>query len=84
MIFRPHYYDDSGCAVYLFGCGTRRVAVVVDPRRVRSRSSGRWNPMLSMSRDAFIDALSNVPTKPEDIEQILAVHRGGHAAAVGR
>jgi hydroxyacylglutathione hydrolase len=32
MIFRPFYYDDLGCAAYLFGCGTLGTSAVVDPR----------------------------------------------------
>jgi len=32
MILRPYYYDDHGCAAYVFGCGTLgRCAVVVCP-----------------------------------------------------
>jgi hydroxyacylglutathione hydrolase len=30
MIFRPYYYDDTGCAAYLFGCGTLGKCAVVD------------------------------------------------------
>src|SRR5438105_12956337 len=32
MIFRPYYYDDFGCAAYLFGCGTLGKGTVVDAR----------------------------------------------------
>jgi glyoxylase-like metal-dependent hydrolase (beta-lactamase superfamily II) len=32
MIFRPFYYDDLGCAAYLFGCGTLGKCTVVDGR----------------------------------------------------
>jgi glyoxylase-like metal-dependent hydrolase (beta-lactamase superfamily II) len=32
MIFRPYYYDDRGCAAYVFGCGTLGKGAVVDPR----------------------------------------------------
>ena len=32
MIFRPYYYDDRGCATYLFGCGTVGKGAVVDAR----------------------------------------------------
>ena len=32
MIFRPFYYYDTGCAAYLFGCGTLGKCAVVDPR----------------------------------------------------
>lgn len=33
MIFRPYYYDDTGCAAYLFGCGTVGECAVVDAQR---------------------------------------------------
>jgi glyoxylase-like metal-dependent hydrolase (beta-lactamase superfamily II) len=36
----------------------------------------RWNPMLSMDRDAFIEALSTDPPKPEEMDRILAFNRG--------
>jgi hydroxyacylglutathione hydrolase len=32
MIFRPFYAFDTGCAAYLFGCGTLGKCAVVDPR----------------------------------------------------
>lgn len=32
MIFRPFYYFDSGCAAYVFGCGTKGLCAVVDPQ----------------------------------------------------
>jgi hydroxyacylglutathione hydrolase len=35
-----------------------------------------WNRLLSDSKEAFIDALSNVAAKPEAMEQILRANRG--------
>jgi glyoxylase-like metal-dependent hydrolase (beta-lactamase superfamily II) len=32
MIFRPFHYFDTGCAAYLFGCGTAGRCAVVDPQ----------------------------------------------------
>ena len=32
MIFRPFYRFDTGCAAYVFGCGGRGLACVVDPQ----------------------------------------------------
>jgi hydroxyacylglutathione hydrolase len=32
MIFKPFYYFDSGCAAYVFGCGTMGKCAVVDPQ----------------------------------------------------
>jgi hydroxyacylglutathione hydrolase len=31
MIFRPYYYFETGCAAYLFGCGTLGKCAVIDP-----------------------------------------------------
>ncbi len=36
----------------------------------------RWNPLLSMPRDEFIDAICVVPPKPAAMEQILRVNQG--------
>jgi hypothetical protein len=32
--------------------------------------------MLAMERDAFVNALADVPPKPVEMEQILAANRG--------
>ena len=42
----------------------------------------RWNPMLSLDRDRFIDALADVPPKPEAMERVLAFNRGLEEARV--
>jgi glyoxylase-like metal-dependent hydrolase (beta-lactamase superfamily II) len=39
----------------------------------------RWNPMLSIAKQEFIDALADVPPKPADMEQILEFNRGHEA-----
>ena len=31
MIFRPFYAHETGCASYLFGCGSQGLCAVVDP-----------------------------------------------------
>jgi len=36
----------------------------------------RWNPTLSLDRDAFIEAMAHVPAKPAAMEQILMFNRG--------
>jgi hydroxyacylglutathione hydrolase len=36
----------------------------------------RWNPMLWLDRDAFIQALADVPPKPAEMERVLAFNRG--------
>ena len=40
----------------------------------------RWNPMLSLDEAAFVKALSDVPPKPAEMEQILAFNRSGAKA----
>jgi len=64
MILRP-YYSYELCGAGLSGKPTSTIAF-----------ERRWNPMLSMDRDAFIDALGDVPAKPAEMEQILAFNRG--------
>lgn len=32
MFFKPYFYDNTGCASYLFGCGTFGKCTVVDPQ----------------------------------------------------
>jgi glyoxylase-like metal-dependent hydrolase (beta-lactamase superfamily II) len=32
VIFKPYYYSETGCAAYLFGCGTLGACAVVDPQ----------------------------------------------------
>jgi hydroxyacylglutathione hydrolase len=36
----------------------------------------RWNSMLSLDRQAFVEALADVPPKPEDMARIQAFNRG--------
>lgn len=40
----------------------------------------RWNPMLSLTREAFVEALADVPPKPGDMERIMVANRGLEAA----
>ena len=35
----------------------------------------RWNPMLSLERDTFIDRLADVPPEPVGMQQILHFNR---------
>jgi glyoxylase-like metal-dependent hydrolase (beta-lactamase superfamily II) len=41
----------------------------------------RWNPMLALDRDTFVERLSNVPPKPADMERVLAFNRGPETVA---
>jgi hydroxyacylglutathione hydrolase len=36
----------------------------------------RWNPLLSQTREDFISALLDVPSKPDEMTRILAANRG--------
>jgi hypothetical protein len=40
----------------------------------------RWNSMLSLDRQEFIEALSDVPPKPAEMERVLAFNRGAEEA----
>jgi hydroxyacylglutathione hydrolase len=66
----PGHFSGSVCGAGLSGKPSSTIAF-----------ERRWNPMLSLDRDAFIAALADVPPKPEAMEQVLAFNRG---AVVGR
>jgi glyoxylase-like metal-dependent hydrolase (beta-lactamase superfamily II) len=61
----PGHFSGSVCGSGLSGKPTSTIAF-----------ERRWNPMLSLDRHAFIDALADVPPKPEEMERILALNRG--------
>jgi hydroxyacylglutathione hydrolase len=61
----PGHFSGSVCGVGLSG---KPVSTIAFERR--------WNPVLSMDQDAFVEALSNVPPKPDAMERILAFNRG--------
>ena len=64
----PGHFSGSLCGAGLSGKPSSTIAF-----------ERRWNPMLSLSRQAFIDALADVPAKPAEMEQILAANRGAAA-----
>lgn len=61
----PGHFSGSVCGAGLSGKPSSTVAF-----------ERRWNPMLSLGREAFVDALADVPPKPDGMEQILAANRG--------
>jgi hydroxyacylglutathione hydrolase len=61
----PGHFSGSLCGTGLSGKPTSTIAF-----------EKRWNPMLSMPRDAFVNALTDVPAKPDAMEAILAFNRG--------
>jgi glyoxylase-like metal-dependent hydrolase (beta-lactamase superfamily II) len=67
----PGHFSGSVCGAGLSGKPTSTIAF-----------ERRWNPMLSLDRDAFINALAQVPPKPEQMQQILAFNRGMATANV--
>ena len=66
----PGHFSGSVCGTGLSGKPTSTIAF-----------EKRWNPMLSMPRDAFVSALETVPPKPAEMEAILAFNRGEIEAA---
>jgi hydroxyacylglutathione hydrolase len=61
----PGHFSGSLCGTGLSGKPTSTIAF-----------EKRWNPMLSMARAAFVEALANVPAKPAEMEAILSFNRG--------
>ena len=61
----PGHFSGSLCGAGLSGKPSSTIAF-----------ERRWNPMLSLERDAFIEALADVPAKPAEMEMILAANRG--------
>src|SRR5262249_27059615 len=61
----PGHFSGSVCGTGLSGKPTSTVAF-----------EKRWNRMLSLDCEAFIDALARVPPKPAEMEEIMAFNRG--------
>jgi glyoxylase-like metal-dependent hydrolase (beta-lactamase superfamily II) len=61
----PGHFSGSLCGTGLSGKPTSTIAF-----------EKRWNPMLSMARDLFVEALADVPPKPAEMEAILSFNRG--------
>jgi glyoxylase-like metal-dependent hydrolase (beta-lactamase superfamily II) len=61
----PGHFSGSVCGLGLSGKPMSTIAF-----------ERRWNPMLSLDRQTFIEALVNVPPKPDDMQRILAFNRG--------
>jgi hydroxyacylglutathione hydrolase len=67
----PGHFSGSVCGTGLSGKPMSTIAF-----------ERRWNPMLSLDKQAFIDALADVPPKPADMEQILRFNHGHHDVKV--
>jgi hydroxyacylglutathione hydrolase len=61
----PGHFSGSVCGAGLSGKPTSTIAF-----------ERRWNRMLSLDRQAFIEAVVNVPPKPDEMERVLAFNRG--------
>lgn len=61
----PGHFSGSVCGTGLSGKPTSTLAF-----------EKRWNPTLSLDRQAFIDSLSDVPPKPTEMESVLSFNRG--------
>lgn len=61
----PGHFSGSLCGAGLSGKPSSTIAF-----------ERRWNPVLSLTRDAFVAALADVPDKPAGMERILAANRG--------
>ena len=61
----PGHFSGSLCGTGLSGKPSSTIAF-----------ERRWNPALSLDREAFIAALADVPAKPAEMERILASNRG--------
>jgi len=61
----PGHFSGSLCGAGLSGKPSSTIAF-----------ERRWNTMLALDREAFINALADVPPKPAEMERILAANRG--------
>jgi hydroxyacylglutathione hydrolase len=66
----PGHFSGSVCGAGMSGKPSSTIAF-----------ERRWNPLLSMPREDFIDALSDVPPKPAEMERILRINQGREVAA---
>jgi glyoxylase-like metal-dependent hydrolase (beta-lactamase superfamily II) len=61
----PGHFSGSVCGAGISGKPTSTIAF-----------ERRWNRMLSLDRQSFINAIVDVPPKPEEMERVLAFNRG--------
>ncbi|HEX2876949.1 MAG TPA: MBL fold metallo-hydrolase [Polyangiaceae bacterium] len=61
----PGHFSGSVCGAGMSGKPSSTIAF-----------EKRWNPLLSKSRDEFIEALSDVPPKPAAMEEIIRINQG--------
>lgn len=61
----PGHFSGSVCGAGMSGKPSSTIAF-----------EKRWNPLLSKPREEFIDALSDVPPKPAEMERLLRANQG--------
>jgi len=61
----PGHFGGSACGAGMSGKPSSTIAF-----------EKRWNPLLSKPRAEFIDALADVPPKPDAMAQILRANQG--------
>jgi hydroxyacylglutathione hydrolase len=69
----PGHFSGSLCGAGISGKPTSTIAF-----------ERRWNRMLSLDRQAFIDAIVDVPPKPDEMERVLAFNRGEGTISTNR
>jgi glyoxylase-like metal-dependent hydrolase (beta-lactamase superfamily II) len=72
MIFKPYYYDATGCAAYLFGCGGKGFCAVVDPHEEDVEAYAAFATQKGMRITHIIDT------------HVQADHRSGGRALAAR
>jgi glyoxylase-like metal-dependent hydrolase (beta-lactamase superfamily II) len=66
----PGHFSGSACGAGMSGKPSSTIAF-----------EKRWNSLLGKSREDFVDALSDVPPKPAEMERILRINQGRQAPA---
>lgn len=61
----PGHFAGSACGAGMSGKPSSTIAF-----------EKRWNPLLGKSREAFVEAVSDVPPKPADMDRILRDNQG--------
>jgi glyoxylase-like metal-dependent hydrolase (beta-lactamase superfamily II) len=69
----PGHFSGSVCGAGMSGKPSSTIAF-----------ERRWNPMLALNRDAFVNALAEIPPKPDDMVAILDFNRGREHGEVAR
>lgn len=68
----PAHFAGSACGAGMSGKPSSTIAF-----------EKRWNPMLSLPREAFVEALAEVPAKPPEMERVMRFNRGGDEKTAG-